>query len=341
MAIDLQDRDQMNEVSRCESNSPVERILCVEDSPTQAAHIRNILANDGYQVEVAADGFQSLALARETKPDLVVLDIMLPDIDGYSVCRKLRSQSDHYIPVLMLSARQEVEDRLDGLEVGADDYLPKPFDARELLARVKSLLRIKRLNNELQEKLNEAQESFNVWRRVAVTDHLTGLHNRHYLQKMLQDEVTVASRYGTSLSCVMLDIDHFRDFNNQYGHLVGDEVLKGLAAVLERGSRKADAIARYGGEEFVLLLPMTDLDAAALTARRLCREVASTPLASEAGNLKITISLGVAALPDSDITTPLKLIAKADRALYMAKDAGRNRVVVLGPGDSPPQELVE
>lgn len=331
----------MNEVSRCESNSPVERILCVEDSPTQAAHIRNILANDGYRVEVASDGFQSLALARETKPDLVVLDVMLPDIDGYSVCRKLRSQSDHYIPVLMLSARQEVEDRLDGLEVGADDYLPKPFDARELLARVKSLLRIKRLNHELQEKLNEAQESFNVWRRVAVTDHLTGLHNRHYLQKMLQDEVTVANRYGTSLACVMLDIDHFRDFNNQYGHLVGDEVLKGLAAVLERGSRKADVIARYGGEEFVLLLPMTDLAAATLTARRLCREVASTPLASEAGNLKVTISLGVAALPDPDITTPLKLIAKADRALYMAKDAGRNRVVVLGPGDSQPQELVE
>jgi len=331
----------MNEVSRCESNNPVERILCVEDSPTQAAHIRNILANDGYQVEVAADGFQSLALARETKPDLVVLDVMLPDIDGYSVCRKLRSQSDHYIPVLMLSARQEVEDRLDGLEVGADDYLPKPFDARELLARVKSLLRIKRLNHELQEKLNEAQESFNVWRRVAVTDHLTGLHNRHYLQKMLQDEVTVANRYGTSLACVMLDIDHFRDFNNQYGHLVGDEVLKGLSAVLERGSRKADVIARYGGEEFVLLLPMTDLDAAALTALRLCREVASTPLASEAGNLKVTISLGVAALPDPDITTPLKLIAKADRALYMAKDAGRNRVVVLGPGDSAPQELAE
>ena len=205
----------MNEVTACESNNPVERILCVEDSPTQAAHIRNILTNEGYHVDVAEDGFQSLALARETSPDLVVLDIMLPDIDGYSVCRKLRSQSGHYIPVLMLSARQDVEDRLDGLEVGADDYLPKPFDARELLARVKSLLRIKRLNDDLQEKLNEAQESFNVWRRVAVTDHLTGLHNRHYLQKVLQDEVTVANRYGTTLSCVMLDIDHFRDFKQQ------------------------------------------------------------------------------------------------------------------------------
>ena len=331
----------MNELSTCDSNSQTERILCVEDSPTQAAHIRNVLANEGYHVDVAADGFQSLALARETKPDLVVLDIMLPDIDGYSVCRKLRSQSARYIPVLMLSARQEVEDRLDGLEVGADDYLPKPFDARELLARVKSLLRIKRLNDNLQEKLNEAQESFNVWRRVAVTDHLTGLHNRHYLQKMLQDEVSVANRYGTPLSCVMLDIDHFRDFNNQYGHLVGDEVLKGLAGILERGSRKADVIARYGGEEFVMLLPMTDLDAASGTARRLCRDVAATPLASEAGNLKITISLGVAALPDPDINTPLKLIAKADRALYKAKELGRNRVVVLGPGNNPPRELTQ
>ena len=331
----------MSEVRAGKSNNLCERILCVEDSPTQAAQIKNILTSEGYDVELAEDGFQSLALARDTKPDLVVLDVMLPDIDGYSVCRKLRSQSSNYIPVLMLSARQEVEDRLDGLEVGADDYLPKPFDARELLARVKSLLRIKRLNDDLQDRLAEAQESFNVWRRVAVTDHLTGLHNRHYLQKMLQDEVSVATRYGTSLSCIMLDIDNFRDFNNKYGHLVGDEVLKGLAAVLERGSRKADVIARYGGEEFVWLLPMTTLEAAAKTAQRLCRDVASTPLASEAGNLKVTISLGVTALPDPDINTPLKLIAKADKALYKAKELGRNRVVVLGPGNSSPQELAE
>lgn len=331
----------MNDLKACESTIPVERILCVEDSPTQAAHIKNILTSSGYQVEVANDGFRSLALARETKPDLVVLDIMLPDIDGYSVCRKLRSQFSQYIPVLMLSARQEVEDRLDGLEVGADDYLPKPFDPRELLARVKSLLRIKRLNQDLQERLNQAQESFNVWRQVAVTDHLTGLHNRHYLQKMLQEEVTVATRYQNSLSCIMLDIDHFRDFNNQYGHLVGDEVLKGLAGVLLRNSRKADVIARYGGEEFVMLLPMTGLEAAGRTALRLCREVATTPLASQAGNLTVSISLGVASLPDPEINTPLKLIAKADRALYLAKEMGRNRVVLLGPGDSQPQELLQ
>ena len=342
MASDhARERDLMNQAITRQSNNPAEKILCVEDSPTQAAHIKNILTTQGYQVEVAADGYQSLALARDMKPDLVVLDIMLPDIDGYSVCRKLRSQSVSYIPVLMLSARQEVEDRLDGLEVGADDYLPKPFDARELLARVKSLLRIKRLNDDLQERLTEAQESFNVWRRVAVTDHLTGLYNRHYLQKMLQEEVAVAARYGNPLSCIMLDIDHFRNFNNQYGHLVGDEVLRGLAAILGRGSRKSDVIARYGGEEFVLLLPMTDLAAAANTARRLCRDVAATPLASEAGNLRVTISLGVAGLPDPDVNTPLKLIAKADSALYQAKAMGRNRVVVIGPGDSEPQEFTE
>ena len=331
----------MTNLSVDNSSGQSEKILCVEDSPTQAAAIKNILAQHGYEVEVAADGYHSLALAREMKPDLVVLDIMLPDIDGYSVCRKLRSQFITYIPVLMLSARQEVEDRLDGLEVGADDYLPKPFDSRELLARVRSLLRIKRLNNDLEARLNAAQESFNVWRQVAVTDHLTGLYNRHYLQKMLQDEVQVAARYGTQLSCLMVDIDHFRDFNNHYGHLVGDEVLKGLAATLGRGLRKADVIARYGGEEFVLLMPMTDLAAATLTARRLCREVAGNPLASEAGSLRVTISLGVAALPDPDINTPLKLIAKADRALYLAKEGGRNRVVVLGPGDSHPQEFAD
>ena len=316
-----------------------ESIMCVEDSPTQAAQIRHILSTEGYQVHVAVNGYESLSMARELNPDLVVLDIMLPDIDGYSVCRKLRSQSTVYVPILMLSARQEVEDRLDGLEVGADDYLPKPFDTRELLARVKSLLRIKRLNDDLNERLSEAQESFNVWRQVAVTDHLTGLYNRHYLQKMLQEEVAVSGRYGTPLACIMLDIDHFRDFNNTHGHLVGDEVLKGLSLILGKDSRNSDVIARYGGEEFVLLLPMTDLEAAAKKARRLCAEVCATPLASEAGSLHVTISLGVASLPDEEITTPLKLIAKADRALYMAKKGGRNRVVALGPGDSEPREF--
>jgi len=328
----------MNISSDDNRDQPAEKILCVEDSPTQAAQIQHILVSEGYQVELAAGGYESLDMARELNPDLVVLDIMLPDIDGYSVCRKLRSQSTIYVPVLMLSARQEVEDRLDGLEVGADDYLPKPFDTRELLARVKSLLRIKRLNDDLNERLTEAQESFNVWRQVAVTDHLTGLYNRHYLQKMLQEEVTVSGRYGTPLACIMLDIDHFRDFNNTHGHLVGDEVLKGLASILTKDSRDSDVVARYGGEEFVLLLPMTGLEAAAGKARRLCREVCTTPLASEAGNLQVTISLGVASLPDPEITTPLKLIAKADRALYMAKQAGRNRVVSLGAEDSPPRE---
>ncbi|MCF8033577.1 MAG: diguanylate cyclase [Desulfarculaceae bacterium] len=329
----------MNTAPNDNNQQPAEKILCVEDSPTQAAQIKHILASEGYRVEVAVNGYESLSMAREINPDLVVLDIMLPDIDGYSVCRKLRSQSTSYMPIMMLSARQEVEDRLDGLDVGADDYLPKPFDAREFIARVKSLLRIKRLNDDLSDRLSEAKESFNVWRQVAVTDHLTGLYNRYYLQKMLQEEISVASRYGTPLACIMLDIDHFRDFNNTHGHLVGDEVLRGLARILGKDSRDSDVIARYGGEEFVLLLPMTDLEAAASKASRLCAEVCATPLASEAGNLHVTISLGVASLPDEDISTPLKLIAKADRALYLAKEAGRNRVVILGAGDSEPREF--
>ena len=149
----------------------------------------------------------------------------------------------------------------------------------------------------------------------------------------------MVSRYQTPLAAIMLDIDHFRDFNNTHGHLVGDEVLKGLADILGRGSRDSDVVARYGGEEFVMLLPMTDLKAATLKARRLCQEVCSTPLASEAGNLHVTISLGVTSVPDPEITTPLKLIAKADRALYLAKEAGRNRVVCLGPADSEPLEF--
>ena len=307
-------------------------ILCVEDSPSQALVIKKTLEDAGYVVVITESGFESLELADKVNPDLIILDIILPDLDGYSVCRRLRMQSGNYIPVLMLSARRDLEDRLDGLEVGADDYLPKPFDRRELLARAKSLLRIKRLNQEMQVRLSEAEESFNIWRQVAITDHLTGLHNRHYLSKAVQSEFDVVDRYGSPLCMLMLDIDHFRDFNNKYGHLIGDAVLRGLGRILSSQIRRSDVVARYGGEEFVMLLPMTDLEAGASMAERVRRRVEAESLESDEGPLRITISIGVAGLPDEHIKSPKELFAKADEALYLAKEHGRNQVVVLGSG---------
>lgn len=302
------------------------KILLVEDSPTQARQLGMLLESHGFEVAVASSGSQALEMALETVPDLVVLDLMLPDMDGYTVCRRLRKQSPYYVPVLMVTQRKAVEDRIDGLEVGADDYLPKPFDERELLARIRALMRIKRLQDELHHRLKSEKRAYKALREMALTDPLTGLYNRHHFPSLLQHEFEMARRYGTSLACIMLDIDHFRTFNNRHGHLVGDWVLQNVANLLRSSVRRVDIIARYGGEEFVILLPLSNMVSAAETARRLCQRVEGTRWESAVGPLRITISLGVAAFPEVAVETAEELVQCADQALLRAKANGRNRV---------------
>ena len=313
-------------------------ILLIEDSSTQAQQIRLILESAGYQVSVAAMGNQGLAMAQALVPDLILLDVILPDLDGYKVCRRLRQQGSPYIPVLMLTARSAVEDKVEGLQVGADDYLPKPFDERELLARVNALLRVRQQQGELQYRLEEVRQSQEVWRRVAITDHLTGLYNRHYFAEVLQQDFEAARRYNTPLACIMVDIDHFRDFNTRYGHAIGDVVLQGVAHILKESVRRADVVARYGGEEFVVLMPMSNVAAATVTASRLREMVEARVWESAAGPLQTTISLGVASFPEIKVTRAEDLVICADRAMYQAKEQGRNRVVVLTSPDDKQEQ---
>jgi diguanylate cyclase (GGDEF)-like protein len=251
-------------------------------------------------------------------------------MDGYTVCRRIRKQMLTYIPVLILTQRGDVEDRVDGLEVGADDYLPKPFDERELLARIAALLRIKQLQDELQHRLENERRAYESLRQIALTDSLTGVYNRHHFANMLQREFDTARRYGTPLACIMIDIDHFRNFNNRYGHAIGDWVLQGVARLFMENVRRVDIVARYGGEEFVILLPMSNLRAATETATRLRQLVETRWWESPAGPLQITISLGVAAFPEVAVDTAEDLMNCADRALLRAKENGRNRVEKWG-----------
>ncbi len=305
-------------------------ILLVEDSPTQAQQVGLLLELAGYEVSVASTGDEALEMIQELGPDLVILDIILPDMDGYTVCRRIRKQAPSYIPVLMLTQRADVEDRVDGLEVGADDYLAKPFDEREFLARVAALLRIKQLQDELQHRLQNERRAYELLRQIALTDSLTKLYNRHHFAEMLQREFDTAQRYGTPLACIMIDIDHFRHFNNRYGHAIGDWVLQGVAQLLMENVRRVDVVARYGGEEFVILLPMSNLTAATETATRLRQLVENQRWESPAGPLKITISLGVAAFPEAAVDRAEDLVDCADQALLRAKANGRNRVEKWG-----------
>lgn len=314
--------------------SEIERqkhILLIEDSPTQARYAGLLLEDAGYQVSVAPTGRSGVEKAVSELPDLIMLDVVLPDLDGFSVCRRLRHRLLHYVPIMMLTEqRTAIEDKLDGLSVGADDYLNKPYDEREMLARVASLLRIKQVIDELHARLANEHQSYQALKRIALVDQLTGLYNRHYFNEVLAREFSLALRYGSPLACIMTDIDYFRDFNDRYGHPAGDWVLQNTAGLVREMLRHGDVIARYGGEEFVMVLPMTgSSDAAELAERTRAAVAAASWHHPEFGVLGITLSMGVAALPMLDVKDPQGLLACADQALYRAKSNGRNRVEVF------------
>ncbi len=321
-------------------------ILVVDDSRIVRTMVADSLAAEGYRVREAENGQEALAAVEASRPDLILLDVMMPVMDGYAVCETLRREEtgDDYIPILMITAKGEVEDLARGLAAGADDYVPKPFDHLELVARVKSLLRIRALqkrlylqNLELEAKnqqlealtrqLNAANEEL---RLLSVTDGLTRAYNHRHFQERLRGEVGRALRHGLPLCCVMVDIDRFKRINDSFGHPTGDRVLVRLVEILKEGVRGEDLVARYGGEEFVLLLPNTDAEHGAAMAERIRSRVAAESLdVGRAEPLRFTISMGVAGRRPSEHGLDADaLLRAADRALYQAKADGRNRVVV-------------
>jgi diguanylate cyclase (GGDEF)-like protein len=318
-------------------------ILVVDDSRIVLAMVTDILEAEGYRVRQAENGREALERVAQARPDLVVLDVMMPELDGYEVCQILREDPE-YLPILMITAKGELQDLVRGLEVGADDYVSKPFQPVELTARVKSLLRIgmlqKRLhaqNLELQAKnqqleaLAEQLDDVNKeLKRLSVTDGLTRAFNHRHFQERLKTEFSRAKRHGDPLACVMIDIDHFKRVNDTYGHPVGDRVLVRLVEILQDGIRGEDLVARYGGEEFVLLLPRTDEVRALHLAERIREQVAADGFSLLNGErLEFTVSLGVAGfVPGNDLMTSDDLLHAADVALYRAKANGRNRVAV-------------
>jgi diguanylate cyclase (GGDEF)-like protein len=269
----------------------------------------------------------------------------MPELDGHKVCEILRREAE-YIPILMITSKAEAEDLVRGLGAGADDYIVKPFQPVELVARVKNLLRIRTLqkrlyfqNLELEAKnqqlvalagqLDEANKELML---LSVTDGLTRAYNHRHFQERLNGEFSRARRYGEPLSCIMIDIDHFKRVNDRYGHPAGDRVLVRLVDLLKEEIRSGDLVARYGGEEFVLLLPNTDAGSARHMAERVRERVEQEGLSLQGADpLPVTVSLGVADYRpggEGPIDTSEKLLRAADAALYRAKADGRNRVMV-------------
>jgi diguanylate cyclase (GGDEF)-like protein len=263
----------------------------------------------------ATDGDEALRLAREEKPDLALLDIMMPGKDGLEVCRELRAEeTTRNLPIVFVSAKNAPRDRAAGLRAGAVDYIAKPFHPEELVARVRTQLTLKQLQDRL--------------RRMARTDALTGLYNRGYFETRLAYEYRRRTRYGRPFTCLVIDIDHFKRVNDTRGHRFGDLVLKDVGRILLESFRSVDTVARYGGEEFVVLLPETDLAGAALAAARMADRVREHPFTDGTFTQAVTLSGGIVHSSDPRVGSAEDVVKLADRALYAAKDAGRNRIYV-------------
>jgi diguanylate cyclase (GGDEF)-like protein len=305
------------------------KILIVDDIPVNIQLLQTHLSTMGYEIVIAGNGEEALHQVENRKPDLILLDVMMPKMDGFQVCRILKNnEKTFHIPIILVTALNEIEDKIKGIEAGADDFITKPFNKLELLARVKSLLRIKSLHDQLQDKIKQLEQAKERLSELAVTDGLTGLFNYRYFRDYFLQELRRAKRHHSFVSLIMLDIDYFKHYNDTHGHLAGDEVLRTLAKLMVANLRNIDVAARYGGEEFALVLSETNKASAWIVAQKIKELVEKHEFASEETqpNGKLTVSMGIATFPDNGDSVE-ELVHVADQRLYRAKAGGRNRVV--------------
>jgi len=295
-------------------------ILVIEDSITIRKEIIETLQTHSIATcyHEAGDGLEGLKILLGTKIDLVVCDVEMPRLDGFRFLAMVRAREElRDIPILLLTGKGDMDSKVRGLEQGASDYITKPFDASELVARVKIHLKIKRLQDELL-RANE------LLLEISHTDHLTGLYNRRYLMDILEREYPRTKRTGSSLSFLILDIDYFKDINDKFGHQEGDTVLAHAAAVFREQLRGYDTPVRFGGDEFVAVLPEASLSDAMVVAERVRKALEQIAFSGKLEKVRISASLGVAVYPSAGVATVEDLIRAADNALYRAKARGRN-----------------
>lgn len=304
------------------------KILIAEDELLSRRVLEASLAKWGYEVVVARDGTEAWTLfEQEDEPRLAVLDWMMPGLDGVEVCRRIRHREARpYVYIVLLTARSQKQDLLRALEAGADDYLTKPFDAEELRAR----LHVGRRIIELQDELIAAREGL---RFQATHDPLTGLFNRAAILDALRRELHRGRREHTPVGLVITDIDHFKKVNDTHGHLTGDAVLREAAHRMAASVRAYDVVGRYGGEEFLIVVPTSDEMGTLAQAERIRQSIESIPIATPAGEMRVTASFGLAVSSDAEPAEPEALVHAADAALYRAKQAGRNRTELATAAD--------
>jgi two-component system, cell cycle response regulator len=297
------------------------RILVVDDRASSYERLSNTLAAE-HTVEVEANPNEALFRAAENSYDLIIVSLGLQNFDGLRLCSQIRSlERTRNIPVLAIAEADNTSRLARGLEIGVNDYLLRPVDKNEMLARVRTQIKKRRYTERLRDNVQTSIE-------LAITDGLTGLFNRRYMETHLSTLVEQSAARNKPITVLVLDIDYFKAINDSHGHDAGDDVLREFALRMRKATRNIDLACRYGGEEFVIVMPETDMAVATVVAERLRRRVASEPFSVQQGarHLEVTISIGIAALSALD-DTAATILKRADQALYRAKRDGRNRVV--------------
>jgi two-component system, cell cycle response regulator len=296
-------------------------ILMVEDDERDAKLIQTFLYGEPYQIKLAKSGEQAISFARQERIDLILLDILLPGMDGFEVCRMLKqAEQTRNIQIIAITSLFDLASKVKGIELGVDDYLVKPVNIHELRTRVKALIKKKAYLDSLYSRYELAVYA-------AITDKLTGLYNHGYFKHSIDLEIKRALRQETSVALLLLDVDDFKLYNDTLGHLAGDEILMELAEIIKSNIREIDLAARYGGEEFAIVLSNTDKAGAVATAVRIMDAICRHSFAHERSKSlkKLSVSVGIAVCPE-DSADAKGLIQKADEALYLAKREGKDRI---------------
>jgi two-component system cell cycle response regulator len=300
--------------------SPKLQIAFVDDDAAMRRLVRLLLKRSGYDIIEFSTGQEARAKLSTIPWDLAILDRRLPDMDGLVLCQELKSNPElksRY--VIILTGEDDQEDKVEGLDLGADDYITKPFQYPEFLARLRAAKRI----IDLQKELMETNKRLEL---LSITDGLTKLYNHRHFQDQLARAFEESARYGRPLSLAIVDLDYFKKVNDTYGHAVGDEVLRAVSRTFQESIRSVDLAARYGGEEFAVMMPETVLEDAIVFAEKVRSLVEKASIDTQAGEIRVTVSVGVSSVPHPKIHAPNELIVAADKALYRAKRGGRNQI---------------
>jgi two-component system, cell cycle response regulator len=297
-------------------------IVIADDDRITRELLAGTLGAHGYVVEAVADGQMAVERVARGGVDLVLLDILMPRLSGLETCRLLKGMtSDAFLPVVLVTVKTDSASRVEGLKIGADDYVCKPFDEGELIARVEAMLRIKKLHDHVAESRAQLE-------RLSMHDSLTGLYNYRYLHTRLNEEFKRAERYHDPLACLGIDIDRLALHNEGGGRAQGDSVIRSVADAIRRSVREVDVVARFGGDEFLVVLPSTHFAGSVTAAERILRDASAAAAPGSNPPLPVTLSVGVALFPSRDVRTKDALLRASDVALHAAKRDGGNRICV-------------